>query len=58
MHLNLILYPGLGKAIIVAGMTNELRGKVENGLIVGDVQIDINVERLRRLKRLLFKLTP
>jgi hypothetical protein len=31
---------------------------VETGLISGDVQINIDVERLRLLKPLLFKLTP
>jgi Ni2+-binding GTPase involved in maturation of urease and hydrogenase len=58
MHLNLILYPGLGKTIIVVRMINELRGKVESGLITGDLQMNIDVERLRLLKRPSFKLTP
>jgi Ni2+-binding GTPase involved in maturation of urease and hydrogenase len=58
LHLTLILYLGSGKTIIVEGMINELRGKVETGLISGDVQINIDVERLRLLKPLLFKLTP
>ena len=44
LHRNLILNPGLGKTIIAVRMIIELRGKVESGLISGDVRIDIDAK--------------
>ena len=44
LHRNLILNPGLGEIIIAVRMMNELRGKVESGLVSGDVRIDIDAK--------------
>jgi len=45
--LNMISSPGSGKTTILARTINELKGKVRIGVIEGDIQTDIDAERIR-----------
>ena len=48
MCLNMISSPGSGKTTILARTINELRGKMKIGVIEGDIQTDIDAERIRK----------
>ncbi len=45
--LNMISSPGSGKTTILARTINELKDKVKIGVIEGDIQTDIDAERIR-----------
>jgi len=45
--LNLISSPGSGKTSILTRTINELRGKIKIGVIEGDIQTDLDAERIR-----------
>ncbi len=45
--LNIISSPGSGKTTILARTINELKGKIKIGVIEGDIQTDIDAERIR-----------
>jgi hydrogenase nickel incorporation protein HypB len=45
--LNMISSPGSGKTTILARTINELKGKTRIGVIEGDIQTDIDAERIR-----------
>jgi hydrogenase nickel incorporation protein HypB len=45
--LNIISSPGSGKTTILARTINELKGKIKIGVIEGDIQTDIDTERIR-----------
>jgi hydrogenase nickel incorporation protein HypB len=45
--LNIISSPGSGKTTILARTITELKGKIKIGVIEGDVQTDIDAERIR-----------
>jgi hydrogenase nickel incorporation protein HypB len=45
--LNMISSPGSGKTTILTRTINELKGKVRIGVIEGDIQTDIDAERIR-----------
>ena len=44
---NLISSPGSGKTTILARTINELKGQIRIGVIEGDIQTDIDAERIR-----------
>ncbi len=48
--LNMISSPGSGKTTILARTINELKDKIKIGVIEGDIQTDIDVERIRATK--------
>jgi hydrogenase nickel incorporation protein HypB len=48
--LNIISSPGSGKTTILARTINELKGKIRIGVIEGDIQTDIDAERIRATK--------
>ncbi len=45
--LNIISSPGSGKTTILARTINELKGTIKIGVIEGDIQTDIDAERIR-----------
>lgn len=45
--LNMISSPGSGKTTILIRTINELKGKIKIGVIEGDVQTDLDAERIR-----------
>jgi hydrogenase nickel incorporation protein HypB len=45
--LNMISSPGSGKTTILARTINELKDKIKIGVIEGDIQTDIDAERIR-----------
>jgi len=45
--LNIISSPGSGKTTILAKTINELKSKIKIGVIEGDIQTDIDAERIR-----------
>ena len=45
--LNIISSPGSGKTTILTRTITELRGKIKIGVIEGDIQTDIDAERIR-----------
>jgi hydrogenase nickel incorporation protein HypB len=45
--LNMISSPGSGKTTILVRMINDLKGKIKVGVIEGDIQTDIDAERIR-----------
>ena len=45
--LNIISSPGSGKTTILTRTINELKGKIKIGVIEGDIQTDIDAERIR-----------
>jgi hydrogenase nickel incorporation protein HypB len=45
--LNMISSPGSGKTTILARTINDLKGKIKIGVIEGDIQTDIDAERIR-----------
>ena len=45
--LNMISSPGSGKTTILARTISELKGKIKIGVIEGDIQTDIDAERIR-----------
>lgn len=45
--LNMISSPGSGKTTILVRTINELKGKIKIGVIEGDVQTDIDAERIK-----------
>jgi hydrogenase nickel incorporation protein HypB len=45
--LNIISSPGSGKTTILVRTINELKGKIKIGVIEGDIQTDIDAERIR-----------
>jgi hydrogenase nickel incorporation protein HypB len=45
--LNMISSPGSGKTTILAGTIEKLKSKVKIGVIEGDIQTDIDAERIR-----------
>jgi hydrogenase nickel incorporation protein HypB len=46
--LNIISSPGSGKTTILAKTINDLKGKIKIGVIEGDIQTDIDAERIRK----------
>jgi hydrogenase nickel incorporation protein HypB len=48
--LNMISSPGSGKTTILTRTINELKDKIKIGIIEGDVQTDIDAERIRATK--------
>ena len=48
--LNMISSPGSGKTTILVRTINELKGKMKIGVIEGDIQTDIDAERIRATK--------
>jgi hydrogenase nickel incorporation protein HypB len=48
--LNIISSPGSGKTTILVRTINELKGKIRIGVIEGDIQTDIDAERIRTTK--------
>jgi hydrogenase nickel incorporation protein HypB len=48
--LNMISSPGSGKTTILTGTINELKDKIKIGVIEGDIQTDIDAERIRATK--------
>jgi len=48
--LNMISSPGSGKTTILARTISELKGKIRIGVIEGDIQTDIDAERIRATK--------
>jgi hydrogenase nickel incorporation protein HypB len=47
---NMISSPGSGKTTILTRTINDLKGKISIGVIEGDIQTDIDAERIRRTK--------
>ncbi len=45
--LNMISSPGSGKTTILVRTINELKGKIKIGVIEGDIQTDIDAERIK-----------
>ena len=45
--LNMISSPGSGKTTILARTINDLKGRIRIGVIEGDIQTDIDAERIR-----------
>ena len=45
--LNMISSPGSGKTTILARTINELKGRITVGVIEGDIQTDLDAERIR-----------
>ena len=45
--LNMISSPGSGKTTILTRTINELKGKIKVGVIEGDIQTDLDAERIR-----------
>lgn len=45
--LNMISSPGSGKTTILVRMISDLKGKIKVGVIEGDIQTDIDAERIR-----------
>ena len=45
--LNMISSPGSGKTTILTRMINDLKGRIRIGVIEGDIQTDIDAERIR-----------
>lgn len=45
--LNIISSPGSGKTTILVRTINDLKGKIKVGVIEGDIQTDIDAERIR-----------
>ena len=45
--LNMISSPGSGKTTILTRTINDLKGKIKVGVIEGDIQTDIDAERIR-----------
>ncbi|MCP4258770.1 MAG: hydrogenase nickel incorporation protein HypB [Planctomycetes bacterium] len=48
--LNMISSPGSGKTTILARTINDLKDKIKIGVIEGDIQTDIDAERIRATK--------
>jgi hydrogenase nickel incorporation protein HypB len=48
--LNMISSPGSGKTTILTRTINELKGKMKIGVIEGDIQTDIDAEKIRATK--------
>lgn len=48
--LNMISSPGSGKTTILTRTINDLKGGLKIGVIEGDIQTDIDAERIRRTK--------
>jgi len=48
--LNMISSPGSGKTTILTRTINDLKGKIKIGVIEGDIQTDIDAERIRATK--------
>jgi hydrogenase nickel incorporation protein HypB len=48
--LNMISSPGSGKTTILTRTINDLKGKISIGVIEGDIQTEIDAERIRRTK--------
>ena len=48
--LNMISSPGSGKTTILARTINDLKGKIRIGVIEGDIQTDLDAERIRATK--------
>ncbi len=48
--LNMISSPGSGKTTILTRTINDLKGELKIGVIEGDIQTDIDAERIRRTK--------
>jgi hydrogenase nickel incorporation protein HypB len=48
--LNMISSPGSGKTTILVRTISELKGKIKIGVIEGDIQTDIDAERIRATK--------
>jgi hydrogenase nickel incorporation protein HypB len=48
--LNIISSPGSGKTTILTKTITELKGKIKIGVIEGDIQTDIDAERIRATK--------
>ena len=48
--LNMISSPGSGKTTILTRTINDLKGRMKIGVIEGDIQTDIDAERIRRTK--------
>ncbi len=48
--LNMISSPGSGKTTILTRTINELKGKLRIGVIEGDIQTDLDAERIRATK--------
>ncbi len=48
--LNMISSPGSGKTTILTRTINDLKDKIKIGVIEGDIQTDIDVERIRATK--------
>ena len=48
--LNMISSPGSGKTTILAKTISDLKGKIKIGVIEGDIQTDIDAERIRATK--------
>lgn len=48
--LNMISSPGSGKTTILTRTISELKGKIKIGVIEGDIQTDIDAERIRATK--------
>jgi hydrogenase nickel incorporation protein HypB len=46
----MISSPGSGKTTILTRTINDLKGKISIGVIEGDIQTDIDAERIRRTK--------
>jgi len=47
---NMISSPGSGKTTILTRTINDLKGKISIGVIEGDIQTEIDAERIRRTK--------
>jgi len=48
--LNMISSPGSGKTTILTGTINKLKDKIKIGVIEGDIQTDIDAEKIRATK--------
>jgi hydrogenase nickel incorporation protein HypB len=48
--LNMISSPGSGKTTILTRTINELKGKIRIGVIEGDIQTDLDAQRIRATK--------
>src|SRR4030042_1191081 len=48
--LNMISSPGSGKTTILVRTINDLKGKIEIGVIEGDIQTDIDAKRIKATK--------
>ena len=49
--LNMISSPGSGKTTILTRTINDLKGRMKIGVIEGDIQTDIDAERIRLAPR-------